>query len=84
MLASAFAFFLAGTAQADTGQGLQTLLGDGLAAFAAAGFPVYPLRAVLIPDVRGLPQRGFTFNSFQFCSLIKNIHNLLLKNSPHR
>ena len=39
-----FPFFLAGAAQADAGQGFQTFLGNGLAAFTAAGLTVDPLR----------------------------------------
>ena len=81
LLAMLLPFLLAGKAESHTGNGLESRLGDGLAAFTAAGLPVYPFRAFLIADVCGLTQCGFTFNSFQFRSLIKNIHNLLLKNS---
>ena len=79
LLAFLLPFFLTGKAQAHPGNGLQTGFRNRFAAFSAAGLPVYPFRAFLITDVRGLTQCGFTFNSFQFRSLIENIHNLLLK-----
>ena len=74
MLASAFAFFLAGAAQADAGQGLQTLLGDGLTAFAAAGHAVDPVGTALIQGSAGAGEGSFTVQTFKFSGLVKNIH----------
>ena len=74
MLASAFAFFLAGAAQADAGQGLQTLLGDGLAAFAAAGHAVDPVGTALVHGSAGAGEGSFTVQTFKFSGLVKNIH----------
>ena len=81
LLAFLLPFFLTGETEPHAGNGLESGLRNGLAAFAAAGFPVYPFRAFLLADIRGLTQCGFAFNSFQFRSLIKNIHKLLLKGS---
>ena len=57
LVAAAFAFFLAGAAQANTGQGFKALGGDGVAAFTAAGYAVDPFRAASIHSGTG-PQEG--------------------------
>ena len=57
LVAAAFAFFLAGTTQANTGQGFKALGGDGVAAFTAAGYAVDPFRAAAIYSGTG-PQEG--------------------------
>ena len=61
-------------AQADTGQGLQTLLGDGLAAFAAAGHAVDPVGTALVHGSAGAGEGSFTVQTFKFSGLVKNIH----------
>ena len=48
LVAAAFAFFLAGAAQANAGQGFKALGGNGFAAFTAAGYAVDPFRAAAI------------------------------------
>ena len=65
---------LEGTAQADTGQGRQTLLGDGLAAFAAAGHAVDPVGTALVHGSAGAGEGSFTVQTFKFSGLVKNIH----------
>jgi hypothetical protein len=82
---SAFPLFLAGKAQTHTGQRRQTAGGDRLAAFAAAGDAVHPLRAARILNASGTDESAFAIAAFRFLRLIKNIHNFLrvkIGNSP--
>ena len=73
-----FSFFLAGAAQAHAGQRIQTLLGDGVAAFAAAGHAVDPFRSAAIHGSARPHQGGLPVQAFQFGGLIKHVHHCLL------
>ena len=70
-----FPFFLAGAAQADAGQGFQTFLGNGLAAFTAAGLTVDTLRPFPVLSRTGALEGGFACEPFQFLRLIENVHS---------
>ena len=77
-LVAAFAFFLAGAAQANAGKGLKAFQGDGFAAITAAGYTVNHFRAAAVNGGTGPHESGFPVQAFQFCSLIKNVHGVSL------
>ena len=77
-LVAAFAFFLAGAAQADAGKGLKAFQGDGFAAITATGYSVNHFRAAAVNGGTGTHEGGFPVQALQFCSLIKNVHGVSL------
>jgi hypothetical protein len=77
-LVAAFAFFLAGAAQANAGKGLKAFQGDGFAAITATGYAVNHFRPTAINGGTGPHESGFPVQALQFCSLIKNVHGVSL------
>ena len=70
-LVAAFAFFLAGAAQANAGKGLKAFQGDGFAAITATGNTVNHLRAAAVNGGTGPHEGGFPVQALQFCSLLQ-------------